>query len=152
MKKKRRTAPSPRAAAAFAAFVTFATYVRTLSFDFTYDDHHHFVDNAFVHDLSNLSRFLPWRYFESAIPDQGRPVLVLSELLDVALGASAAACHLHSGKGVRRFRLRRRRRDEADRDDRGNDPQPDRSRFLRFRPLHCLNPNPRVNLQMRSRV
>ncbi|MCA9594390.1 MAG: tetratricopeptide repeat protein [Myxococcales bacterium] len=96
MKKKRRTAPSPRAAAAFAAFVTFATYVRTLSFDFTYDDHHHFVDNAFVHDLSNLSRFLPWRYFESAIPDQGRPVLVLSELLDVALGASAATCHLQS--------------------------------------------------------
>ena len=68
------------------------------------------------------------------------------------LPLGAAACHLHSGKGVRRFRLCRRRRDKADRDDRSNDPQPDRSRFLRFRPLHCLNPNPRVNLQMRSRV
>jgi len=79
-----------------AAALTFALYVRTVDFAFTYDDHNHIVKNPFLASLSNLSEMLPWRYLSHEIPDQGRPVLLLSHFLDRALGGGSAVAHLQS--------------------------------------------------------
>ena len=86
----------PWHAFAAVALLTLAPYLYTLGFDFTYDDHHHFLQNDFVQNPENLANLLPGRYFAQEFPDQARPVLVLSEFVDRALGGSAAVCHLHS--------------------------------------------------------
>ena len=82
--------------AVIVAAAALATYLRTLDFDFTYDDHHHFLKNAFVQELGNLRDLLPWRYFGREFPDQARPVMVLSHFVDRAVGGSASACHMQS--------------------------------------------------------
>lgn len=77
--------------------VAFAPYARTLGFEFTYDDHTQIVRNPFVRDPGNLRELLPWRYLEHEVPDQGRPALLASLLLDVAVaGPDPAAYHAQS--------------------------------------------------------
>lgn len=92
---KREPPKLQHAALVVFLFVALA-YVRSVEFAFTYDDHNHVVRNPFLQDLGNLRQFLPWRYFALEIPDQGRPLLVLSHFLDRALGGSAAVAHLQS--------------------------------------------------------
>jgi len=94
--RKRAGAPSPFAAGTVVAVSAFVAYVRSFDFEFTYDDHHHFVQNPFVQNLANIRQFLPWRYFESEFPDQVRPLLVSSHFLDRALGGTSAVCHAQS--------------------------------------------------------
>lgn len=96
MKRPREQKVRTSTVAAIVVGISLAVYLRSLDFEFTYDDHHHFVRNAFVQDLGNLSRLLPWRFFEQEFPDQARPVLVLTHFVDRALGGSSAVCHLQS--------------------------------------------------------
>lgn len=96
MKRPREQKVRTSTVAAVVVGISLAVYLRSLDFEFTYDDHHHFVRNAFVQDLGNLSRLLPWRFFEQEFPDQARPVLVLTHFVDRALGGSSAVCHLQS--------------------------------------------------------
>jgi protein O-mannosyl-transferase len=79
-----------------AGALTLALYLRTLDFEFTYDDHNHIVKNPFLASLGNLREMLPWRYFSHEIPDQGRPVLLLTHFVDRAFGGSSAVAHLQS--------------------------------------------------------
>lgn len=88
--------PSAWTVAFVVAAITLAAYLRTLDFDFTYDDHHHFVQNPFVRDVGNASQLLPWRFFDQEFPDQARPVLVATHFLDRWLGGAASVCHLQS--------------------------------------------------------
>ena len=70
-------------------------YLRTLGFAFTYDDHAHVTQNAFLRDGSMWTLLSP-RYLELQIPDQARPVLLASHLLDRAFGGGPAVAHLSS--------------------------------------------------------
>ncbi|MCE7893473.1 MAG: hypothetical protein DYH12_27845 [Sorangiineae bacterium PRO1] len=96
MKRPRAQQARTSTVAAIVVGISLAVYLRSLDFEFTYDDHHHFVRNPFVQDLGNLSRLLPWRFFDQEFPDQARPVLVLTHFLDRWLGGSSAVCHLQS--------------------------------------------------------
>lgn len=83
-----------------AALVTVAAllpYLTTATFGPTYDDHHHIVDNVFVQDPSNVRFLFSPAYFTFEVPDQGRPVLLATHLLDAAIDAGFGARHLQSG-------------------------------------------------------
>jgi tetratricopeptide (TPR) repeat protein len=78
----------------FAAAVV--PYLRTLNYEYTYDDHSHVVRNAFLHDPSNLRRLVT-EYFRLEVPDQTRPVLLLTHFLDRAVGGPGPKiAHLQS--------------------------------------------------------
>ena len=71
-------------------------YLRTWGFEYTYDDHSHVVRNPFLQDPSNAWALLS-RYFQLEVPDQNRPVLLMSHFLDRSLGGGAAGvAHLQS--------------------------------------------------------
>ncbi len=71
-------------------------YLRTLNFEYCYDDHSHVVRNAFLADPSNLRRLFT-QYFQLEVPDQTRPVLLISHFLDRAIGGpSPRVAHLQS--------------------------------------------------------
>ncbi|MBI2892450.1 MAG: glycosyltransferase family 39 protein [Deltaproteobacteria bacterium] len=79
------------------AIVATVPYAGTLGFDFTYDDDSHIVQNRFLNEARGPSELAPSRYFREAFPDQGRPVLVLTHLVDRALsGGSPVGYHLQS--------------------------------------------------------
>lgn len=91
-----RSPPRASTVAVVVALTSLAAYLRSVDFEFTYDDHHHFVRNPFVQDVGNVAQLLPWRFFDQEFPDQARPVLVASHFLDRWLGGGAGLCHLHS--------------------------------------------------------
>ncbi|MBX3130108.1 MAG: tetratricopeptide repeat protein [Polyangiaceae bacterium] len=77
--------------------VAVVPFLRTLSFEHTYDDHAHVVRNTFLHEPSNVWALLSSRYLELDVPDRGRPLLLLSHFLDRAVGGGAAwVGHLQS--------------------------------------------------------
>jgi protein O-mannosyl-transferase len=96
MKRPDKAPRRDHTAPLLVAGVTASLYLRTIGFGFTYDDHHHFVRNPFVQDPGNFAELLPWRYFQREVPDQGRPLLLVTELFDRVLGGSATICHLQS--------------------------------------------------------
>jgi len=84
-------------AAAGVAALALVPYAQTASFGPTYDDHHHITDNAFLDDASHLRVLASPAYLDAEIPDQGRPVLLATHLVDRALfGDAFGGRHAHS--------------------------------------------------------
>lgn len=73
------------AAALLVALVAALPYAGTLSFAPTYDDHAHVVGNPFLERAASARLLLSPRYLDLEIPDQSRPVLLASLLLDRAI-------------------------------------------------------------------
>jgi tetratricopeptide (TPR) repeat protein len=72
-----------------------AAYAQTPGFAFTYDDHAHVEHNGMLDHPGALVS--PSRYFDVAFPDQGRPLLVASHVLDRALfGPRPIAGHVQN--------------------------------------------------------
>ncbi|MGE3633783.1 MAG: phospholipid carrier-dependent glycosyltransferase, partial [Sandaracinaceae bacterium] len=92
--------PAVRRELALALLVATAAalpYVGTLRFEPTYDDHEHVVHHPLLAEADAWRALTPTSYFERAFPDQSRPLLVASLLVDRSLfGARWGLYHLQN--------------------------------------------------------
>lgn len=64
---------------------------------FVYDDHWTIVENAFIRDAGNVAQLLSAEPARQGVPDAGRPMLLLTEIVDHALwGLDARGFHLQN--------------------------------------------------------
>jgi tetratricopeptide (TPR) repeat protein len=76
--------------------LAFGVYRPALRFGFVYDDHSTIQENLFLRSPGNALRLLGPGPAAELVPDAGRPTLLLTELLDQALGLRPAGRHVHS--------------------------------------------------------
>jgi hypothetical protein len=62
---------------------------RSLGFGFVYDDRWTVLDNSVVHSLANLPHLLGAGFARAGLPDAGRPVMLVTEMVDWALGGGS---------------------------------------------------------------
>lgn len=73
------------AAALLAGAISVVPYLGSLRFGPTYDDHHHVVRHPLLGPDGGVGRLLSPTFLDEAVPDQSRPTLLASLLIDRAL-------------------------------------------------------------------
>lgn len=90
------SAAAPAGSALLVYVAALAAYAMTLRFGFLYDDIWTIQENAFVKDWRNVARLFTADYLHG-VPDNNRPVMLLSVMLDYQLwGGNAAGYHVQN--------------------------------------------------------